>query len=218
MKEQRRTIKKQVVSLMVIVFIISIAVNANSVPDIGGTPIHTQTDYFSGDQTDWSLTVYSYVFDTTSSPPHNLALDSVEMLFMYLLDSDEAAGLSVDYFSVGNLHLLPINTVAYEDNILPSGYDFDDFQSPYTYGYAGPSQATTYNYSGDFLNPLCTLDPGEYSLVYYITIASSFAQVPATASGGGVSANGFVPGPIPEPATVLLLGLGALVLIRRRKT
>jgi hypothetical protein len=218
MKENRRRIKKLAAILTAILFIATGPVSA--VPVIGGDPIYTQAnDDFSGGQTDWSLTVFSYVFDTTSSSlPGSLTLDPGEMLFMYLLDGlDISRTVSLDYFSVGNPHLLPINCVAYEDAVVPAGYDSADFQAPYTYGYAGPSQATVYNYSGDFLNPYCTLDPDEYSLVYYIAVAQGYTQVPASASGGGVGDNGLVPGPIPEPATIFLLGLGALALVRKRK-
>ena len=220
MKRKRRIMENSAAILIAIVFIIAVPASANLVPDIGGDPIYTQVnDDFSGGQTDWSLTVFSYVFDTTSpSLPGSLTLDPGEMLFMYLLNGMHTTkAVSIDYFSIGNPHLLPINCVAYENTVVPAGYDSADFQAPYTYGYAGPSHATVYNYSGDFFNPYFTLDPDEYSLVYYITVAQDYTQVPASASGGGVGDNGLVPGPIPEPATIFLLGLGALALVRKRK-
>jgi len=219
MKRNRRRMKKSAAILTAIVFIVTVPVSAVLVPDIGGDPIYTQkNDDFSGQTTDWALTVYSYVFDDTSSSlPGSLALDPGEMLFMYLLDCSDTKTVSLNYFSIGNPHLLPINCVAYENTVVPAGYDSADFQAPYTYGYAGPSHATVYNYSGDFFNPYFTLDPDEYSLVYYITVAQDYTQVPASASGGGVGDNGLVPGPIPEPATIFLLGLGALALVRKRK-
>lgn len=212
--------RKLAAILTAIVFIVSVPASGNLVPDIGGDPIYTQAnDDFAGQQTDWALSVYSYVFDNTSSSlPGSLTLDPGEMLFIYLLDSPDIATISVDYFSVGNPHLAIINTVGLEDQVVPSGYESVPFQAPYTYGYAGPAEATVFNYSGNFFDPYCTLDPGEYSMVYYIAIASGYTQVSASASGGGVGDNGLVPGPVPEPTTILLLGLGALALVRKRRS
>lgn len=219
MKRNRRSVKNLAIILTAFVFILTVPVNAGTVPVIGGDPIYTEVkDDFAGGQTDWCLNVYSYVFDETSSSlPGSLTLDPGEMLFMYLLHCPDETAISMDYFSVGNPYLAFINNVGVEDNVVPAGYESYPFEEPYTYGYAGPAQATVFNYSGNFFDPYCTLDPPEYSLVYYIAVASGYTHVSASASGGGVGDNGLVPGPVPEPATILMFGLGALALVRKRR-
>lgn len=210
--------KKLITILTAIVFIVTVPASAVLAPDIGGDPIYQIDDDFSGGNTDWALTIFSYVFDTSSaSLPGNFALDPGQMLFIYLLDCDGTKSVSVDYFSIGNPHLVSIPTVGWTTNVVPSGYDVADHQEPYQYGYSGPAQAIIYGYSGDWQNPYCTLDPGEYSLVYYKAVAPGYTQVPASASGGGVGDNKLLAGPIPEPATIFLLGLGALALLRTRR-
>ena len=222
MKKNRRRMKKLAAILTAIVFIVTVPVSAVLVPDIGGDPIHTQAnDDFSGQQTDWGLTIYSYVFDSTSSslPNLNVSLASDEMLFVYLLDSDDTKIVSMSHFSVGDPYLVPINNVGYEGNVVPQGYDAPDYQKPYLFGYFGTVQETEtiYTYAYNPMEPDPTLDPDEWSLVYYRAVAPDWGLVNATVSGGGEDDNGFLPGPVPEPATVLLLGLGALALVRIRR-
>jgi hypothetical protein len=206
------------VVLAVIVFIGGVSSTAVAVnPDIGGDPVYTEEDLFSAGS--WQMTVYSYVFDNTStSLPGVLELDPGEMLFMYLLDVPLASGTSIEHFSVGNPELMEINTVGFEDVVVPVGYETTPFDDPYIFGYSGPAEATVYTYFGDFFDPWCTLDPGEYSLDYYIAVSSDYGPVNATADSEGLGSTQSVPGPaVPEPTTLCLFGLGALALLRRRK-
>jgi len=188
-------------------------------PDVGGTPVYTEDDYFSAD--DWAMTVYSYVFNNSSASLPEIypgfALNPGETLFMYLLDADSTKTVSIDHFAVGNPELVPVPTVGWSTEVVPAGYNVSDHQDPYLYGFSGPAQAVIYTYTGDFFDPWSTLDPGEYSLVYYIAEGEDYGPVSATADGGGVGDNQLVPGPVPEPATICLLAFGGLALLRKRK-
>lgn len=164
-------------------------------PDIGGEPVHTEEDYFRGGE--WGMTVYSYVFDNSSaSLPGVLELDPGEMLFMYLLDVSKTSGTSVEHYAVGNPDLLVVNTVGFEDGVVPAGYEGAAFDEPYIYGYSGTAEAAIYTYYGDLTDPCCTLDPGEYSLVYYIAVTDRYGPVSATADSQGIGDNQLVPGPL----------------------
>ena len=66
------------------------------------------------------------------------------------------------------------------------------------------------------MNPYATLEPTEWSLVWYVAEAEDWGFVPATASGGGLGNNQIVPGPIPAPGALALLGLAGLFGRRRR--
>ena len=140
------------------------------------------------------------------------------MLFMYLLDVDITSSTAVEHFTTGNPDLMVINTVGYENTVVPVGYNPADSEEPYIYGYSGTAEATIFTYFGDFMDPWCTLDPGEYSLVYYIAVSDNYGPVNATADSAGMGSTQSLPGPtIPEPTTICLLGLGALALLRKRK-
>jgi hypothetical protein len=186
-------------------------------PDIGGTPIHTEADYFTGGP--WGLDVFSYVFDYDSDLPDNFGgvLDPDEMLFMYLLDGDNTMNVSVDTFSVGNPNLAEINSVGWNDDIIPDGFFLVDYQDPFAFSYSGPAQATVYTYSGNPNDPFSTLDPDEWSLVWYIAVSPGWTQGPASATGGGIGDTQFVPVPIPAPGALAVLGLAGLLGARRRR-
>jgi len=195
-----------------------------SIVDIGGAPIYTEQDTFTQDS--WAVTVTSFVFDATSaSVPTGIApLNSGETLFVYFMDMDNAEPTSVSNFSVGNPDMLPVKTVGWLGplSIVPvvdGSPTTDTFQDPYLYGYSGPASSTIYSYFGNFFDPFVTLDPGEYSVVYFIA-ESTWQLVDGTATGAGISDNRIVPGPaiIPEPSLLAagLLGLGMLLKLRRR--
>ncbi len=190
---------------------------ALAVPDIGGTPIYTEEDYFS-DGLNWGMDVYSYVYDHNSDLPSGYVLDPGEMLFAYLLDGDDAMGVSVDNFSVGNPFLANITSVGYESIIVPPGYVAGLREDPYLYGYSGPAQATVFTYAGDLFDPFSTLDPDEWSLVWYVAEATSYTFGPGTGTGAGIGDTQYVPIPVvPTPGVLALLSLAGFAGTRRRR-
>jgi len=164
------------------------------------------------------MTVWSYVFDATTDLPNGFVLEADEMLFAYLLDADEAKPISIDSYSVGNPNLMPITSVGYSTTITPPGYDGGLREDPYLFGYSGPAQATIFTYTGNFSDPFSTLDPEEWSLVWYVAEAPTWDFGPATASGAGIGVNEIVPVPIiPAPGALALLGLAGFAGTRRRR-
>lgn len=200
-----------------VVVLCAVTGSASAQPDIGGTPIHSEIDYFTGGP--WGLYVSSYVFDYDSDLPPNFGpvLDPDEMLFVYLLDGDDPMGVSVDTYSVGNPNLAEINTVGWTDDVIPPGFLLVDYQDPFAYSYSGPAQASVYTFSGDPNDPYCTLDPDEWSMVWYVAVAPAWTEGPASASGGGIGDTQFVPVPVPAPGALTLLGMAAFFGARRRR-
>jgi len=192
--------------------------------DIGGDPIHVEQDVLAADN--WAMEVTSFVYDFTSAslPAGVPELKVNETLFVYFLDMNNALPTSTNNFNVGNPDQFPVVCVGWLSPlwvvpVVDGNPTTDTFQDPYLYGYSGPAKATVYTYSGNFFDPYCTLDPPEYSLVYYVA-RSGWQLTSGTVSGGGMSDNDLVPGPgpvIPEPSVLALLGIGALAAIRLRR-
>jgi hypothetical protein len=164
------------------------------------------------------MTVYSYVFDHTAPPPTEFGqiLSPGQFLFAYFLDGDETVGVSVDSFSVGNPYEAMITVVGYESAIVPAGYVATDYQNPFIYGYSGTAQASIFTYFDD-MNPVATLEPTEWSLVWYVANAADWTLGPGTGTGGGVGDNQSVPVPIPAPGTLGMLALTAVMRRRRAR-
>ena len=187
----------------------ALAASALAQPDIGGTPLHTEEDFFTGNDL-WGMNVWSYVYDATTDLPAGFVLEADEMLFAYLLDAEDTKPVSIDAFSIGNPNVLPILSVGFASTITPPGYDGGLREDPYVYGYSGSAQATIFTYTGDFSDPFSTLDPEEWSLVWYIAQSPTWSLGSATASGAGISDNQFVPVPdIPAPGAAALLAIAA---------
>lgn len=185
-------------------------------PTLGGSPASTTTDGFAAGT--WSLGVSSYVYDSNSDTPGSFgSLNDGEFLFMYLLESDAGAQSSVDMFSVGIESGVGISALGYNDSITPDGFAGMGFQSPSSFGYNANSGAASYGFL-DFNDPSSTLDPGEYSLVWFIAEAEGYTMGSATATGGGTADTNqvLVPTMIPAPGAAIAL-LAGLPLARRRR-
>ncbi len=188
---------------------------SSAIPIIGGDPIHTEEGSFNTGT--WNLDVYSYVYDTTSTslPDLGVSLNPDEMFFVYLLETDDSALVSVPLFSVSNPDNVQINLIGWSDRVVPDGYDANEYQAPDLFGYIGSAQATAFHFTGLFANG-STLDADEWSLVFYRAVANDWTPVNATA-GIGQGDNQALPGAaIPEPATLALLGIGIVLAGRKR--
>jgi hypothetical protein len=188
---------------------------SSAAPSIGGTPIHTEDDFFTGGP--WGMAVSSYVFDSDSELPEGFSLADNELLFVYLLQGDAEFDISVDNYAVGNPNLVPVTSVGFSTAIVPEGLDGGDREDPFIFGYSGPAQASVFTYAGDAQDPFSTLDPGEWSLVWYIAEATGWELGSATASGLGIGDDQMVPVPIPAPGVLGVLCLAGLAAGRRRR-
>lgn len=193
--------------------------SAGVFPSIGGAPTEVDEDLFSSPDGDWDVVVYSYAFvgvDAADDVPVGLP-DPVEgqTLFAYVPDMSDLATAGVDQFQVGNPFGSPISVAGHSETILPTpGFVEEDRQNPSGTQVSLPALSVTYLYNGDH-----SFGAGEFSVLYFLTDAIP-GQVPATIRGGAsVIDEQSVLGPIPEPATgMMLLGGVLYALSGKRRT
>ncbi|MGB3086833.1 MAG: PEP-CTERM sorting domain-containing protein [Phycisphaerae bacterium] len=136
-----------------------------------------------------------------------------EYVYAYQVFNDLAGNVPVSSFSVG----------------LDAGADPDDIGSDAGSGTAGGTAPSAGAFSGSpptsavwyFFND--TIDPpltNEYSEVLVFTSPNGPKWAPATVMDSGLSDTQNLPSPVPEPATLALMGLGGVLTFlgrRRRK-
>ncbi len=186
-------------------------------PSLGGSPASTSSDAFASG--DWSVGVASYVYDSASEMPGGFSsLNEGEFLFMYLLDGDMSATSSIDMFSVGIESGVSVSSIGYSTSIVPDGFSGNDQQSPASFGFNANSAAVSYGFL-DFADPNSTLDPGEFSVLWFVADAETYTDGPATVTGGGVADTQMVltPTMIPTPAAFVAVLAGLPMAGGRRR-
>ena len=133
---------------------------------------------------------------------------------VFLTDPAYVSGASS--FSIGSRTSLPSNpfTDAQTADAALIGDPIDNLSRDLGYSAsAGPATAGTYDTQTLSINSLPTLAPG----VYQITFNANSVLVSDAGDEVGFTVAPFTVTVVPEPASLAVLGLGSMLLLRRRK-
>lgn len=180
--------------------------------DIGGTPIHTEYDLFSG--AGFEATVYSFVYAGVDSElpddPLFVPLNQGETLFVYFMSN---VGDTGDVDLLGMLNPAELNPSAIGiSSLAPDGWLEDARVNPVMF--EGSTSLVQYQWDDVFSDLLA---PGDWAIMFY-RVTGFWQPVDGFVGLGSDLDSQQIPGPgpIPEPAAVGLLLAGTLVVVRRR--
>lgn len=163
------------------------------------------------------LTVYFLVEDLATYPGAQLpAGANGAYVYEYILHNHDTSTVKVDLFSVAAELTASIETIGTYGS-LPA---FDAFTEITEKDASGMNQSAKFVFAQFTVGPSTfgdgPLDIGGTS--YKLIFTSDYGPKGGTAfiSGGTIGGEAAVPTPIPEPGTVLLLGIGSLAAMRRR--
>ncbi|MCH7720039.1 MAG: hypothetical protein IH988_03490 [Planctomycetes bacterium] len=179
---------------------------------IGGTPIHTEYDLFSG--AGFEADVFSFVYAGVDSDlpddPLFVPLNEGETLFVYFMRN---VGDTGDVDLLGLLNPAELNPSAVGvSSLAPDGWLEDDRVNPVVF--EGSTSLVQYQWD-EFFSDL--LAPGDWAVMFY-RVTGFWQPVDGFVGLGSDLDSHQIPGPapIPEPAAVCLLLAGMLVVVRRR--
>jgi len=130
-----------------------------------------------------------------------------QFVYAYQLYCDPSSDVVIDFFSVGIRNDVAVGNVLYDDS--------NPYELP---GGIRPSAQFALTESVLYLFQLDSVAANECSDVVLFT-SDAGPAMGAGAVSGGITGGAIVelPTPVPEPATVLLVGLGSLLAVRRRR-
>jgi hypothetical protein len=192
---QGEVIMKRIVALLIAGLMVSTASAGLTLP---------QSDYINGQSydKDYGILVQYKVYDTTSQELDFMASDSTDSRYVYAYAiNNTSSNVAVKAFALAGMstNALTSDAVTYAD--------LDQGGVAPGYGTVDEEKQAYWDFSIE------EIAPGEYSML--LLVYSNAAPVMGTFE---INPENGVPAPgVPEPATLVLLTLGGLLSLRKRK-